>query len=258
MTVFGSYARYYDLLYRDKDYAGEAGYVHGLIRRFCPSARTVLNLGCGSGRHDRELLQYGYRVTGVDRSEEMLKEARTAAAGTDTLEYVSGDLCSLRLPRRFDAVLALFHVFSYQATNDDLQAAFATVRHHLAPGGICLFDCWYGPAVLTERPEVRVKQFGDDRISATRTATPIMHPNDNLVDVHYRISIREMYHERLDELEETHRMRYLFRPEVELLLETHGLQPVLFEEWRSGRKPGFDTWSVVWGAMERPVAGKPL
>jgi SAM-dependent methyltransferase len=250
MTTFGSYARYYDLLYRDKDYAGEAGYVDGLIRRFCPTASTILNLGCGSGRHDRELVRLGYQVTGVDRSEEMLTEAR-AAAGTAALEYVCGDLRSLRLSRRFDAVLALFHVFSYQTTNADLQAAFATVSQHLAPGGVCLFDCWYGPAVLTERPEIRVKQFGDDCISATRTATPIIFPNDNLVDVQYRISIRSMRDESLEELEETHRMRYLFRPEIEMLLEANGLRPVLFEEWHTGREPGFGTWGVVWGAVHK-------
>ena len=34
--------------------------------------------------------------------------------------------------------------------------------------------------------------------------------------------------------------------EVELLLERHGLQSVLFEEWMNGKKPGFDSWNVVW------------
>jgi SAM-dependent methyltransferase len=251
MKVFGSYSRYYDLLYRDKDYAGEADYVDSLIRRFCPSAATVLNLGCGSGRHDRELVQLGYAVTGVDRSETMLAEARRAASGEKAPEYFCGDLCSIRIPSRFDAVLALFHVFSYQSTNAELRAAFATVREHLAPGGICLFDCWYGPAVLTERPSERIKEFGDDLISATRTATPIMHPNDNLVDVQYHISIRNKHDDRLEELEEIHRMRYLFRPEVEMLLEVNGLAPVLFEEWRTGCEPGFDTWGVVWGAVHK-------
>lgn len=245
MTVFGSYSRYYDLLYRDKDYAGEAGYVDDLIRRFCPEAYTVLNLGCGSGRHDRELTRLGYAVTGIDRSEAMLDEARRAAAGSDLLEYVCGDLRTTRLGQRFDVVLALFHVFSYQISNADLQAAFATVREHLSPGGICLFDCWYGPGVLTDRPAQRVRELEDDRIKVTRYADPMMHPNDNLVDVQYRICILNKADDRLEELNETHHMRYLFRPEVELLLEANDLRPVLFEEWLSGREPGFESWNVV-------------
>jgi len=38
-SVFADYARYYDLLYKDKDYEGEADYVDGLIRRFSPTAQ---------------------------------------------------------------------------------------------------------------------------------------------------------------------------------------------------------------------------
>ena len=243
MTVFNEYARYYDLLYRDKDYHGEAAYIDGLIRRFSPSATTVLNLGCGSGRHDRELIKLGYAVTGVDRSEEMLSEARSKGEG---LEYICADLCQLRMNRRFDAVLALFHVFSYQESNADLKAAFATVREHLSPGGICLFDCWYGPAVLTDRPVSRVLELEDEQLSIVRHAEPMMHPNDNLVDVKYRINIHNKADGSQEEIQETHRMRYFFRPEIELLLEENGLKTLLFEEWMTGREPGFDTWNVVY------------
>ena len=247
MSVFGPYSRYYDLLYRDKDYAGEAAYIHDLIQSRCPGARNVLNLGCGSGRHDRELAALGYRVTGVDCSEEMLSCARDNAGKFDNrLEYLFGDLRSLRLDRTYDVLLALFHVFSYQVTNADLDAAFATVRKHLAPGGIALFDCWYGPAVLTDRPVERMKELEDEQVKIIRHAVPVMHPNDNLVDVCYLIEVLNKVDGSRQELLETHRMRYLFRPEVELLLERHGLQSVLFEEWMNGKKPGFDSWNVVW------------
>lgn len=250
MSVFGAYSCYFDLLYRDKDYAGEAAYIHGLIQSRCPGAGTVLNLGCGSGRHDRELAAYGYRITGVDRSEEMLSCARDNAGAFDnSLEYLGGDLRSLRLGRTYEVVLALFHVFSYQATNIDLDAAFATVREHLAPGGIALFDCWYGPAVLTDRPTERLKELEDDQIKVLRRAMPMMHPNENLVDVNYRIEVVNKLSGAKQELAETHRMRYLFRPEIELLLEKHGLQTVLFEEWMKAREPGFDSWNVIFGAI---------
>ena len=60
MSVFNEYARYYDLLYRNKDYAGETDYVHNLIQAQIPDAKSILNLGCGSGRHDRCLVDKGY------------------------------------------------------------------------------------------------------------------------------------------------------------------------------------------------------
>lgn len=45
MDVFNDYARYYDLLCHDKDYAGEATYIHNLVRTNAPRAITILNLG---------------------------------------------------------------------------------------------------------------------------------------------------------------------------------------------------------------------
>ena len=51
MSVFGGYSRYYDLLYRDKDYAGEVAFVHGIIDEHAPQAQSLLDLGCGTGAH---------------------------------------------------------------------------------------------------------------------------------------------------------------------------------------------------------------
>ena len=58
----------------------------------------------------------------------------------------------IELKRGYDVVVALFHVISYLPDNSDLEAAFARIREHMKPGGILIFDYWYGPAVLTDRP----------------------------------------------------------------------------------------------------------
>jgi SAM-dependent methyltransferase len=257
MQVFGAYSRYYNLLYRDKDYQGEAAYVRSLIDRYSPQAVSVLDLGCGTGRHDLLLAQMGYRVTGVDRSEEMLAVAKASPALSSpsmppqqatpaplSLDFAQGDLQSVRLGREFDAVVSLFHVISYQTTNEALAAAMATVRAHLKPGGIFIFDCWYGPAVLTERPAVRVKRMADDAVAITRLAEPVMHPNENLVEVNYHIFQRDLATGAVAELKESHLMRYLFKPEIEQLLKQAGLTLIGSEEWMTGREAGFDSWGV--------------
>ena len=250
MSVFNEYARYYDLLYRDKDYAGESDYIHRLIQARSPGAGTVLNLGCGSGRHDRCLVERGYTVTGVDLSEEMLRAARNAAAGTDALSYVRGDARSIRLGKTFDVVISLFHVMSYQVTNRDLLEAFATAHAHLKPGGLFIFDCWYGPGVLTDPPTVRVKELEDEAISATRIAQPTIHPNENVVDVNYRVILRDKASGTVRGITETHRMRYLFQPEVELMLGTSGFQPPLSEEWLTSAPLGLSSWNALFTARK--------
>jgi SAM-dependent methyltransferase len=247
--VFGPYARYYDLLYRDKDYDAEADFVSALLERHRPGARTLLELGCGSGRHAVCLARRGYRVHGVDRSADMLEQARRrchdlAPDVAARLEFAGGDIRSLRLGRTFDAVIALFHVMSYQPTNDDVTAALTTAREHLAPGGIFMFDCWYGPAVLTDRPTVRVKRIEGDGLEVTRIAEPTLHPNACLVDVHYTVFIRDRASGAVEELRETHRMRYLFAPEVESLAQAAGLGVQHACEWMSGQPPDASTWGV--------------
>ena len=146
--VFADYARYYDLLYRDKDYAAEAEYVAGLIRKFHPPARSILEFGSGTGIHAIHLAKRGYDVTGVDLSPDMVYIASSNVEAPPNPSHLTphasplfleGDIREIRLNKRYDAVIALFHVISYQTTNEDVTAAFETARHHLNPGGIFIF-----------------------------------------------------------------------------------------------------------------------
>ena len=141
MSVFGAYSRYYDLLYEDKDYSKEAEFVSSIIRRHAPGARTVLDLGCGTGIHACTLARKGYQVTGLDRSADMLAKARerhgeAGSHGSGPVEFQQGDIRDFKLTHRFDVVVALFHVISYLPANSDLEAAFSRIRDHLKPGGL--------------------------------------------------------------------------------------------------------------------------
>jgi SAM-dependent methyltransferase len=248
MSVFAHYARYYDLLYRDKDYAAEAAFVHGLIQQHAPGSRAVLELGCGTGRHAVELARLGYTVDGIDLSAEMVSRAQAlyAAQGPELaarLTAAEGDIRSHRQPGRFDAVLSLFHVVNYQTRQEDLLAAMATAAAHVRPGGIFGFDFWYGPAVLADPPRVRVRRLEDDVIAVTRIAEPESRPNENRVEVNYHIFVREKATGACTEVRETHAMRYLFLPEMQQLLDHAGFTPLASGAWPSREKPlGLDTW----------------
>lgn len=248
MTVFADYASYYDLLYRDKDYEGEARYIVSLLRRFAPKSQSLVEFGAGTGRHAVLLAKAGYAVHGVEISSEMLRQARALAEKRDNLTFTGGDIRTTRLGKTFDAGISLFHVISYQTTNEDLLATFRTARDHLEEGGILIFDCWYGPAVLTERPAVRIKRVADERIEVTRLVEPVMHPNENLVDVKYQVFVRDKTTNSVNDIHETHRMRYLFQPELEMLLVNAGFSIVHSEEWMTGKEIGCGTWSACFVA----------
>lgn len=247
--VFDAYARYYDLLYQDKNYAAEAEYVASKIHEHAPQVNHILELGCGTGAHAEHLARGGCSVHGVDISEAMLARAGARKANlkpevAERLSFSLGDVRTVRTNETCDAVISLFHVMSYQTENEDQLAMFATAREHLRPGGVFIFDVWYGPAVLTDRPVVRVKELEDDEVKITRIAVPTLHPSRNLVDVRYRIIVSEKATGHCTEIEETHRMRYLFYPEIEQLASRSGFSVIDAHEWMTGRAPGFDTWGV--------------
>ena len=249
MSVFGQYSRYYDLLYRDKNYQAEADFVAHMLAPHIAGAGTILELGCGTGKHAQLLAEKGYSVHGVDQSEEMLhaaneRIAQLPEAVAKRLVFAPGDARNYETAQRFDAVISLFHVASYQTTNDDLLAMVQTAATHLKPGGVFLFDYWYGPAVLTDRPVPRTKHMESDEIDVMRVAKPVMYAQRSVVDVNYEVTIRDKHSGHSDILVETHSMRYLFSPEIDLLARMCGLQVKETFEWLTAKAPGYDSWNV--------------
>lgn len=244
MDNFAAYSAYYNLLYQDKDYQGETDFIAVLLGKAQGKVHSVLDLGCGTGRHDLLLARKGYAVTGVDRSSEMLKQARSLQGPDLNLHFVHSAIEDLSLSEQFDAVTALFHVLSYQTSNAQVETFFRVAEKHLRPGGVFVFDFWYGPAVLTQRPEVRVKEVQDDQVAVLRVARPTLDTEANLVDVRYTIWIKDQDSKQVLELEEVHRMRYFFLPEVEHFCEQCGFTIIQSGEWLTEDAPSPASWGV--------------
>ena len=239
-VVFNAYSRYYDLLYRDKDYAAEAEYIAGLLERYGVSGKRILEFGSGTGKHGRLLAQRGYEITGIERSAEMVAQAEAAPG----FSCQQGDICTVQLGQTFDAVLSLFHVVSYQTTNNAVQSVFARAAEHLEQGGLFLFDVWYSPAVYAQKPDVRVKRMADDAIEITRIAEPILRQNENCVDVNYTIFARDLAVGVVETMAETHTMRHFSLPELDLIAQISGFAVVGAEEFLTGSRPSEETWGV--------------
>ena len=106
----------YDLFYKDKDYNSESNYVDKIIKESNSDSYKILELGCGTGKHATILTSKGYEIVGVDQSDSMIKNANLKKGFTCQL----GDIRSFRIDNKFDAVISLFHVISYQITNKSL------------------------------------------------------------------------------------------------------------------------------------------
>ena len=131
----GHSQRYIDrfamLAAQGQDLVGEARLIDAMVGR----RSTILDAGCGPGRHCGYLHRAGHRVVGVDLDPALIAEAERAEPGPD---YVVGDLAEFTLPdsvpQRFDAILCAGNVlgFAHPLTRRPILAGFGA---RLAPQG---------------------------------------------------------------------------------------------------------------------------
>ena len=239
-TVFEAYGQYYDLLYSDKNYTAETEYIYELLTSHGVREGCLLEFGSGTGKHGCLLADKGYRLHGVELSSEMVARAELGSG----FSCEQGDIAVVDLNRTFRAVIALFHVMSYQISNCKLGSVFANARKHLDPGGIFIFDFWYAPAVFSQRPSVRIKRMEAGGVRIVRTAEPSLFLNENRVDVDYTICVENVSSGVTQTICETHPMRYFTLPEIDLLADRYGFERLRAEEFLTGAELSENTWGA--------------
>lgn len=252
MTVFADYAPWYDLLYEDKNYASEVDFVERCLRDHAVTPGKILDLGCGTGLHAIEFARRGWDVAGIDLSEEMVGKAKSRAAQSGLpVRFRQGDACETGPERNFDAVVALFHVASYQRDPARLEALFRTAHAALKPGGVFLFDYWYGGAVLAQGVETRVKVIERKPLRLTRIAQSDNDEANATVFVNYTLFCEDMDQSTIRRVDETHHMRYWFPFEIEASLRACGFEPDGHYAWLSDDVPNSKTWAAYSIARKR-------
>lgn len=246
MSVFGAYSKYYDLLYQDKNYEAESGYINSLIKKYNPDTKTILELGCGTGKHAKLLSEQGYEIYGIDLSEEMLEQAKTLGINCEV-----GDVRTFRMNKQFDTVISLFHIVSYQTTDEDVLNFFETASSHLDSNGLIIFDIWYKPAVLNQLPEKRIKELENDEIKAVRHCNPNHIKEKSIVEVNYTIEITDKTTQETEIINETHPMRYFSAEEIENFANQKGFEIIHSEEWLTKNKPSENTWGVCFVGVKK-------
>lgn len=141
-------------LYRHRDQEEAGRFVTTLLDRFeVPSGGSVLDVGCGAGRHTQSLAEQGIRVVGVDLSLPLLRQAVTAhrrSGAPGAVLLVRGDMRRLPVAGTgwADLALNLFTAFGYFGTEDEDRLALAGMASALRPGGTLVLDFVHRPFVL--------------------------------------------------------------------------------------------------------------
>lgn len=141
----------------------------------------VLELACGTGQLTVPIARAGLPTVGLDLSEPMLITARQRAATENvSVEYVRGDMRNFDMGRKFALIFIARNSLLHLHSTEDLLAAFASVRRHMAPGGIFAFDIFNPNVRLLARPsgqrfpvfEVETESFGKLSVEQTNDYDP--------------------------------------------------------------------------------------
>jgi hypothetical protein len=131
---------------------------------------------------------------------------------------------------------------SYQIGNDEIEMVFINTYNHLADNGLFIFDFWYGPAVLSDPPVIRIKRLEDDEMKIVRIAEPVTHYNENIVDVNYDMIIENKKTHIIERTNEIHKMRYFFLPEIKKIAADNNLLFVDSFKWLNFSPLSEKTW----------------
>jgi SAM-dependent methyltransferase len=242
MDNFEAYSKYYEALYKDKNYEQEALYVIQLINSLKPGVKKLIELGCGTGKHAEIFCRNGFLVTGLERSPQMVRIAK--AKSIKNFRPLVSDIATYSLNEKFEVAISLFHVVSYLTSNEMVLSCFKATSEHLEKGGLFIFDVWYSPAVYYQQPTIKIKRLELDNLKIIRLAEPVTHFNKNIVDVHYEVIIKDQVTSITEVLNEVHPMRHFSWPEIELFALISGFKLIHTEEFGTGKQPDKDTWGV--------------
>jgi len=168
--MFSESAHLYDAIYRAfKDYAAEAAAIATAVRAAHPSARTILDVGCGTAEHALHLNRLGFEVDGLDLDPGLLAVAREKLPEA---RFYMADMAGFDLGRHYDIVTCLFSSIGYLKTLERVTSALRCFRQHLAERGAIIVEPWFAPGVLHEGPgSTRRADTGGLRVERTSHTT---------------------------------------------------------------------------------------
>jgi len=130
---------YYHLLYANRDESEAAAFIAALIQLLKPNAgEKMLDVGCGRGRHSRQLAALGYEVTGIDVAPENIRFANQFA--TPHLHFEIHDMRQLYAARSMDFVFNFFTSFGYFNSLQEHKSALRMMATTLRKNGVLILD----------------------------------------------------------------------------------------------------------------------
>lgn len=137
-ALYEKFAKYYDKLYKSKDYLKEITFADKIIKKCIKDKRkNLLDVACGTGNHTLLFKRMGYVTAGIDSSSEMLRIARKK---NKLIEFIKADMKNFSLKNNFDVIICLFASINYLENYNDIKETLTNFYNQLKNKGIVIFD----------------------------------------------------------------------------------------------------------------------
>lgn len=163
---------------------GDIALIRRRLNAFAPRQQLhVLDVGCGTGRTMRPLLEDGHTVSGVDVSSDQLEHCRASLAGLhEQLQLHCGSVVDLSLPTRFDAAIVPCGTLQLLDGPAEVVTALTRIRDHLKPGGLLLATFYMEGASIFDAPDDVGRWIPRGRPVADGEHTLVKHARIRSVD----------------------------------------------------------------------------
>ncbi|HEY32263.1 MAG TPA: class I SAM-dependent methyltransferase [Dehalococcoidia bacterium] len=238
-------AKYYDIMRQYRDYDRECSFIDNLIKRDIPTAKRGLDICCGTGEHAIRMARFGYEVTGVDQSQDMLAIAVDKATKSGLpIDFICRDIFGLGIKEKFEVAYCLGYTFLYMTTDPDVRRFFKAIRDALLPGGLFLFDFINGISLS--------KDFDKDEFTYQHEDATIRQHDKWSLDKKRGVKHLDFEYEITDSEGRVHRIsaeedvRIFYDDEVQNLLSSCGFSDVeSFGDYALERNGADDPYIVI-------------
>ena len=136
---YGSIAPIYDALMSHVNYHFWAHYINSIFNNEADNPEIILECACGSGILASHLAEYGYKIYGFDKSEEMIAVAN-ARDKNENLDFIPASFSDFPIEREYDGAICLYDSINYILTGDEVIQFLERIKQTLKPGGVFIFD----------------------------------------------------------------------------------------------------------------------
>lgn len=217
--VYTHFARDYDRMMHDVDYAGWAEYLCSFLEEH-ENVGSVLDCACGTGNITLALANRGYAVTGLDLSSDMLNTAQEKARNAGLrIPFICQDMRDIALHHAVDAVVCVCDGINYLRGEADLLQFLASANRTLRSGGLLLFDLsseYKLRCVLGDKP------YFEDSDSYTYLWTNRYHDKTHDCELSLTVFSRETGSRLYRRYDETHIQHAFLQAEIECALKESG------------------------------------